>query len=105
MRQEAPAVLNLQLAAGAHIEIARHEPSTVDIDNALIVNCHAGERGKTLAILNGDWDGNRNGAGPLYTWTNEEDVMVITYHNWCPRHDQQIGGCFQIILTDDGMIK
>ncbi|MDP8239324.1 MAG: choice-of-anchor D domain-containing protein [Candidatus Hatepunaea meridiana] len=55
----------------------------------------------TLAILNGDWHGS-GGGGPLYTWTNERDLMVITYHNWNSRGG--IGGCFQIILNDAGMI-
>jgi len=58
----------------------------------------------TLAVLNGDWDGNRDGAGPLFFWSNGEDEAVITYNNWCPRHNEQIGGCFQIILNNEGMI-
>jgi len=57
----------------------------------------------TLAIANGDWDGTRNGAGPMYTWTDEEEIMIITYYQWDAR-DNGSHADYQIILEESGMI-
>jgi len=58
----------------------------------------------TFGICNGDWHGNMNGSGPLYFWTNNRDMAVITYHQW----EDRGGGShadFQVIMYSSGLVK
>ncbi|MBT7618214.1 MAG: T9SS type A sorting domain-containing protein [Calditrichaeota bacterium] len=57
----------------------------------------------TLLWSDGDWHGERDGAGPLYFWTNEEDMAIITWNQWNARDGGTLADV-QVIYRLDGMM-
>ncbi|MCF7811146.1 carboxypeptidase-like regulatory domain-containing protein, partial [bacterium] len=57
----------------------------------------------TVLWSDGDWHGNLNGAGPAYFWTNEEDMAIVTWHQYDAR-DNGSHADVQVIFQDNGMI-
>ncbi len=57
----------------------------------------------TILWSDGDWHGNRDGGGPLYFWTNEEDVAIITWNRWNARDNGSLADV-QVIYRIDGMM-
>ncbi len=61
----------------------------------------------TVLWADGDWhggDGLGFESGPVYFWTNEEDMAIVTYNQWYSRYQQPCAD-IQIIMNADGMIK
>ncbi|MDP8240420.1 MAG: carboxypeptidase-like regulatory domain-containing protein, partial [Candidatus Hatepunaea meridiana] len=56
----------------------------------------------TVLWSDGDWHGNQGG-GPAYFWTNEEDIAIVTWHQWSARDNGTLADV-QVIFQDNGMI-
>jgi len=57
----------------------------------------------TMLISEGNWHGNQNDGGPLFFWTNHEDMAIVTFNQWSAKDDGELAD-FQIILYRNGSI-